>query len=408
MHKSVAENIFLGLEPLKKGLISKSYMIKESSELMKSFSMDIDPETIVSELSTGMQQTVEIMRAINRKAKIVIMDEPTGGLSAQEVKKLFEIIKTLKEKNISIIYISHRMEEIFKISERITILRDGENTGTFDTESITKEKVIELMAGKKISSIQKNNLIIGETILKLKDLSTIKLKKINFELRKGEILGIAGLLGSGRTEIFECIYGINKNYKGKIYINSEEYINPSINNSIMRGIGFVTEDRKRTGLSLKSSISKNITLPMSKEIFEKGIKKTKKIKTISSEYSQKVGLNTQNMSFISGNLSGGNQQKVLIARWLAKKSKILLLDEPTVGVDVNAKQEIHQLIRKYCSENNSAIVSSSDFPELLDLCNRIIIISDGKIVKELENKNIDEKILLKYATSAGGEKYEKT
>lgn len=406
MHKSIAENIFLGLEPMKNKIISKTAMINKSSELMKSFNMNIAPETLVSELSTGMQQTVEIIRAINRKAKIVIMDEPTGGLSAQEVKTLFEVIKTLKEKNISVIYISHRMEEIFEISERITILRDGENSGTYVTQSVTKEKVIEMMAGKKISSSERKEIIPGDKVLEVKDLSTSKIKNINFELRKGEILGIAGLLGSGRTEIFECIYGINRNYKGKVFINSEECTNPSINNAIKHGIGFVTEDRKRTGLSLKSSVAKNITLPMKNEIFKRGIINTKNMKKISSEYSEKVGLNTKDMSFISGNLSGGNQQKVLIARWMAKKSGILLLDEPTVGVDVNAKQEIHNLIRNYCSENNAAVVASSDFPELLDVCSRIIVISEGKIVKEFENKNIDEKILLEYATSAGGKIYE--
>ena len=296
------------------------------------------------------------------------------------------------------------MEEIFEISDRITVLRDGKNAGTFGTADVTKEKIIELMAGKKISAQKQNKSSIGEEVLQVKELCSNKIHNINLTLRKGEILGIAGLLGSGRTEIFECIYGINRDYKGRIFINSKDCTHYSISDAISCGVGLVTEDRKRTGLSLKSSVAKNITLPMEKRIFRRGIINTKKVQTISSEYSEKVGLNTSDMSFTSGNLSGGNQQKVVIARWLANGSKILLLDEPTVGVDVNAKQEIHQLIRQYCNGENSVIVASSDFPELLEICDRIVVIAQGKVVKELENKDIDEKILLGYATSAGGEK----
>lgn len=400
-HKSIAENIFLGMEP---AFVSKKEMCAQSMEMMKRFSMQISPDTPAAQLSAGMQQTVEIMRAMNRNAQILIMDEPTGGLSAQEVKKLFEIIRTLKEQKASVIYISHRMEEIFEISDRITVLRDGKNTGTFDTADITKEKIIELMAGKKISSQNQNKNCPGEEILQVKELCTNKIHNINLTLRKGEILGIAGLLGSGRTEIFECIYGINRDYRGKILINSKDCTHHSITDAISCGIGLVTEDRKRTGLSLKSSVAKNITLPMEKEIFRYAVLNSKKAHAISLEHSAKVGLNTSDMSFISGNLSGGNQQKVVIARWLAKGSKVLLLDEPTVGVDVNAKQEIHQLIRQYCNGENAVIVASSDFPELLEICDRIVVIARGQVVKELENKGIDEKILLGYATSAGGEK----
>ena len=206
-HKSIAENIFLGMEP---AFVSKKEMCAQSMEMMKRFSMQISPDTPTAQLSAGMQQTVEIMRAINRKAQILIMDEPTGGLSAQEVKRLFEVIRTLKGQKASVIYISHRMEEIFEISDRITVLRDGKNAGTFGTADVTKEKIIELMAGKKISAQKQNKSSIGEEVLQVKELCSNKIHNINLTLRKGEILGIAGLLGSGRTEIFECIYGINR------------------------------------------------------------------------------------------------------------------------------------------------------------------------------------------------------
>jgi ribose transport system ATP-binding protein len=400
-HLSVAENLFMGkgkpINTFRK--IKWSELYKNAIKLLKQFEIDIDPREIVKNLSVAKQRLVEIAKALVADAQILIMDEPTACLTKNEVAILFNVIRVLKNKGISIIYISHYLEEVFEVCDNVTVLRDGKKVGDFLVKDVSMNELVTLMIGKDIIENRKDNKkekkIEDKEVLYLKDLKGKSMNyPVDFSLYKGEILGLAGLLGSGRSEILNTIFGADLDISGDIIVNGER---KKINNSkdaIKAGIGMLTEDRKGTGLALELNIKENISLASldlisSNCIIDHKYEK-KKVNQLITHLNIKPPVFDKRVQF----LSGGNQQKVVFAKWLCRNCQILLLDEPNKGIDIGAKQEVFNLIRSFVQEGNSVIVVSSELSELVELCNRVLILKEGKIVKEIKGENISQKTIL--------------
>lgn len=399
---SVAENIFLGREDTKKGLrfVNFAEMNKKARNLMDSLGLRIEPTDIVGSLSVAQQQMIEIVKALSVGAKILVMDEPTASLSKKEVEMLFETIEELKRKGISIIYISHRMEELFRITDRITVMRDGQYIGTKITKETTRDELITMMVGRELKDLYvKSDHEIGEVVLEVKDLNKKGvLNNINFSLRKGEILGIAGLVGAGRTELARVIFGIDKYDSGVIQIEGKEVKINSPLDAMNNGIGLVPEDRKKQGLVLIRSIGYNVTLPVLSR-FIKGARVNKEIEEeIVQNFISKLSIKTPSMNQAAKNLSGGNQQKVVIAKWLATNPKVLILDEPTRGVDVGAKAEIYGIISMLAKQGVGIIMISSELPEIINMSDRVLVMHQGSIAGELKRDELNQERIMHYAT----------
>jgi inositol transport system ATP-binding protein len=399
---SIAENIFLGREPrLFKvgGIVNKKQMNKNTVEFFKTLGLDFNPKRIMMDLSVAETQMVEIAKAISYNSDIIIMDEPTSAITDKEIEKLFNMIALLKSKGVSIIYISHKLEEIFKIADRITVLRDGTYVGTKSIDEVDKNILISMMVGREINNIfPKEAVHAGDVVLSVKGLTKKGMfENISFELKAGEILGIAGLMGAGRTELVETIFGIRKLDKGEIYINGEKTKIKSPRDAIRQGLAIVSEDRKRAGLNLKASVKENITLVRLKEFSRLGIiKKHKEIRSV-DESIRKISIKTPSRNQIVTFLSGGNQQKVIIAKWLLVSPEIFILDEPTRGIDVGAKSEIHALITALAKEGKAVIMISSELPEVMGMSDRVIILHEGKITGELKRHEFDQKKIMNFA-----------
>ncbi len=396
---TIAENIFIGREPsyLKRfGLLDAKEMHKNTEKLLKSLNLNFDPRKKMKELSVGQMQMVEVAKAISYDANIIIMDEPTSAITEREVEHLFSIIALLKEKNVGIIYISHKMEEVGKIADRISVLRDGELISTRKANEVTIEEIIKMMVGREIKTVfPKEDTEKGDIILEVKDLTKKGLfQNVSFSLRKGEVLGIAGLMGSGRTELVETIFGIRKADSGSIHIKNRKIGIDSPLHAIKAGMAIVSEDRKNVGLNLKGSVKENITLVKLKEYCNFGVIKKKEEIRVVKKSIDKFNIKTPSVNQKALFLSGGNQQKVVVAKWLLSDPEICILDEPTRGIDVGAKVEIHKLISNLAKEGRAVIMVSSELPEIIGMSDRVLVMHEGKLMGHLmRNELSQEKIM---------------
>ncbi len=411
-HLSIAENMFLGREPKKGpgfvGILNWKKLYADAREQLSHLHMDYDPKLLVKDLSIGRQQIVEIAKALSLDSRILILDEPTSALTKQEVETLFEIIRLLKQKKVTMIYISHKLEEVFEICDRITVLRDGKTVGTYPKEELNSDKVVALMVGREIKDIYpKETVPISDVVLEVRNMSVEHpflpgekvVKGASFTLRRGEILGFAGLMGSGRSELVTAIFGAFPNdTKGEVSLEGTNVKIRSPKEAVKYGIGLVTEDRKRFGLVLSHSVGDNMVLASLDRITSLFMINKGKRKDVINTYIQSLRIKTKDEQSIVTNLSGGNQQKVVFSKWLATKPKILFLDEPTRGVDVGARVEIYQIIMELVKQGISLVIISSDLPEVLGLCDRILVMREGEIVGEFGRSVATQEKLMEAAT----------
>ena len=407
-HLSVAENLFLGQEITDKmGLLDYSTMYKKTSALLGKLQLKINPATPVNQLRVGQQQLVEIARALLLESKVLIMDEPTSAISDHEVELLFKIINDLKKKGVAIVYISHKLNELFEIADRFEVLRDGENAGSGNMRNTNHDKLIQMMVGRDITdNFKKKKTSDKKEILKVENLNFINpenkkdflVQDVSFNLKKGEILGICGLMGAGRTEVLEAIFGLFPKYvSGEIYIEGEKQKIKNVGAAISAGIALVPEDRKRQGLILNMDVAKNTSLAKLSDVSDLGFISKKKEEKLSNEFRNKLKTQVPSEKIEVEKLSGGNQQKVVIAKWLATNPKILLLDEPTRGIDVGAKTEIYNLINRLASQGMGIIMVSSELPEILALSDNIIVLSESKLTGKFTREEATEEKIMKAA-----------
>ena len=402
-HLTVAQNIFIGHEPLNSiGLIDDNLMIKRAKSIFKGMNVDINPSDKIGSLTVGKQQLVEIAKALIHNSKILILDEPTAALTEAETKELFRIIKDLQLTGVSIVYISHRLEELFIISDRITVIRDGEYIDTKLTKETNKDEIVNLMVGRVIYETPKTESKVpqdAKEILRVENLTVQGIiKDISFSLKEGEILGFAGLMGAGRTEIARAIFGADKFDSGKIFVNGKQVYIKSPVDAIKNGIGYLSEDRKRYGLALGLSVSDNMMMGNYNKFSHFLMVQKKDINKTAKEEVKSLNIKTPSINQLVKNLSGGNQQKVVIANWLIKECKILIFDEPTRGIDVGARSEIYSLMERLVSMGKSIIMISSDLVEVLRMSDRILIMSEGKKTGELDIKGATQDDIMRYAT----------
>jgi len=404
LHKTVMENIWLGREPKNKfGLIDHKKMYDMTLDLFKRINIDIDPKAMLLNLTVAKIQMIEIVKAISYNAKLIIMDEPTSSLTDKEVEQLFIITKELKSQGISIIYISHKLEEIFELCDSVTIFRDGQYVDTRPISEIDTETMISMMVGRKVNNLFPKDDFeteIGKVRLNVKEISDgVNFKNISFDLKEGEILGFAGLIGAGRTEVMESLFGVNPITEGEIIIDNQKTAIRHTDDAIDNGIAFLTEDRRKTGIFPMLSVGYNLVSASIDSYKSKfGLLNTKAIKEDAEAYIDTFGIKTPSQETNIENLSGGNQQKVLIAKWLLTKPDILILDEPTRGIDVGAKTEIYRTMAKMAYTGKSIIMVSSELPEVLGMSDRIVVMHEGRITGILENKGLDQQIIMEYAT----------
>ncbi|MEA1787075.1 sugar ABC transporter ATP-binding protein [Arenibacter sp. GZD96] len=406
---SIAQNIFLGREIYNAfGILDSNAMNEKTRELLTRLNCDLKPKTLVSKLRVGEQQLVEIAKALLEEARVVIMDEPTSAISDTEVASLFKIIQNLKEQQVTILYISHKLDELFIIADRFIGLRDGKMVGVIENASeAKKEDLIRLMVGRDIKNIyQKEEVAIGDEVLRVENLSLPRLhdksnyifKEINFSVKKGEVLGIFGLMGAGRTELLETIFGLHaKTMNGKVYVENSVILLRHVRDAINCRMGLVPEDRKADGLVLQMELYKNISMASIWNVVKNGLVSTDSEAKLSKKYIEALKIKTPSEKEFSKNLSGGNQQKVVLAKWLATNPKVLFLDEPTRGIDVNAKNEIYHLIHTLAKAGLGIVVVSSELPEIMAISDRILVLSDSKISGEFSQQNANEEAIMQAA-----------
>jgi ribose transport system ATP-binding protein len=404
-HLSISENLFLGNELRNRwGLLDSSEMEKQTKDLLAKLKLDFSPKTLVQNLKVGEQQLLEIARALLKNSQVILMDEPTSALTDSEIDNLHVIIEELKAEGKTIVYISHKMDELFRIAQHYTVLRDGVTVDAGEMSQATEKDLIKKMVGRDVLIVKKEqNKDVSEVSLSLKNIflphPVLKnrnlLDNISFDLHKGEILGVFGLMGAGRTELLQTIFGLNaKNTKGQIEVFGKSVKLKSPKDAIASGIAYVTEDRKTEGLVLNMNISTNIGLTTLK-IGE--LLNFKKEKELAQKYISEFSIKTPSEKQQCQNLSGGNQQKVVLSKWMATQPEILMLDEPTRGIDIKAKSEIYELIKKLANDGKSILLISSEIPEVLALSDRILVLSEGKISAEFNAEDADENKLLKAA-----------
>ncbi len=399
---SAAENLFLG-NPIRKGIVvDKKAMEREAEKAFAQLNIKIDPKTLVGDLTVGYQQMIEIAKAILQDAKVLIMDEPSAPLTTAEVESMFKVCELLRQKGVSIIYISHRLEEIYRLSDRIVVLRDGEYIKTLITKDSHVDELIQLMVGRSLSETfppREEAYKKDEIILELQNVSGNGDKNINLQVRKGEILGLGGLVGAGRTELVQMIFGAAKKTEGKMIFKGEE-INPkSPREAIDLGIALVPEDRKRHGVLLGISIKNNINMPIYKKISRASVINNKKELEIAKKCEEELLIKTPTLHQIVKNLSGGNQQKVIIGKWLAANSELLIFDEPTRGIDVGAKAEIYKLMNEVIASGKTILLISSEMEELMGMSDRIIVLAEGRITGELGKDEFNQETIMKMASA---------
>lgn len=403
-HLTVAQNMYIGRENenLKKFFISDKDINEGAAKIFASMHLKLDPKTKVSDLTVAKQQMVEIAKALTFNSRILVMDEPTAALTASEIEELFNIIHDLQERGVGIVYISHRMEELFRISDRVTVMRDGEYVGTKITKETDLDEIIRMMVGRTIYEEPKTHSNVSEgapTVLKVTGLSSKDVKNVSFELRKGEILGFAGLMGAGRTETARLIFGADPMESGEIEVNGKRVQIKTPQDAVLNGIGYLSEDRKRYGLATGLSVSTNVTLACLENFISGGLIQHKKEDEVTKEYVDKLAIKTPSINQLVKFLSGGNQQKVVIAKWLAQNCDILIFDEPTRGIDVGAKSEIYKLMNELTSMGKSIVMISSEMSELLRMSDRIMVMCEGVVTGLVKIEDANQERIMKYATT---------
>ena len=399
---TVAQNIFIGRETIRGGLISDKAMEEEAQKLFDRLGVHIDPAVKLGSLTVGKQQMVEIAKAVSHDCKLLILDEPTAALTLPEVEALFDIMRDLKANGIGMIYISHRMDEINRISDRVTVMRDGEYIGTVNTADVTKDDIVKMMVGRVIMGVQKEASSIpadSPVLLEVKHMNAGReVKDVSFTLRKGEILGFAGLMGAGRTEVARALYGADARQSGEIFINGKKVKIKTPAQAVKHGICYLSEDRKRYGLMLDKSVTENSTLASVDKFITGGLINDRKMREAANDANGLLRTKTPSMEQLLKNLSGGNQQKVIIARWLIENSDIFIFDEPTRGIDVGAKSEIYTLMEDLASKGKSIIMISSELPEILRMSDRIVVMCEGRVTGELDIKDANQENIMQLAT----------
>jgi ribose transport system ATP-binding protein len=406
---SVAENLFLAREPLNRvGLLDRPRMEREAKAMLETIELDVDPSTRVSELSVGQQQMVEIAKALAHQSKVIIMDEPTASLSHHETRTLLQLIKRLRERDIAVVYISHRLEEIFELADHVTVLRDGRTVDTSPIAEVTRDSLVRMMVDRELSDLYPGSAsshATGVPVLEVRDLSLratkgaeARIRDIDFTLHRGEILGVAGLVGSGRTEIMEMIFGIRP-CTGSIAVDGKSVSIRNPHDAIEHGIGFVTEDRKAQGLVLGMNVRENFSLTHLKRYSPFQFLQRAKEDESCKQFVRSLGIKTPGTEQKVVNLSGGNQQKIVIAKWVARNPKVLIVDEPTRGIDIGAKAEVHALLARLASQGIGIIVISSDLLEVLAVSDRILIVREGRLNGEMTRAEATQERVMAAATA---------
>lgn len=401
---SIAENIFLGKELKKGGCLDRQRMIERANELMKQMGFEkTNSAQRVSTLSVAQQQMVEILKSLFNDSRILVLDEPTAVLTDRESERLFEMIRTLRERGVGIIYISHRLEEVLSLADRITVLRDGEYVGTLDNSqgTVTKEQLVSMMVGRTLSAYYpKRASMLGETVLKVCKLCKKGVyQDISFELHKGEILGITGLVGAGRTEVVKSLFGALSYDSGELFLDGESIEVRTPRQAMDRGIAFIPENRKEEGLVLDASIQDNMMMASESQVCTHGVMNRKKIHQFVRHSFESLDIRPAEPLKIARNFSGGNQQKAIIAKWIAINPKILILDEPTRGIDINAKAEIYKLMNRLVEEGMSIVMVSSEMPEIIGMCDRVLVMAEGRITGEFERKDFSQERIMAAASN---------
>ena len=397
----VAENIWLGREPRGRlGLLSPSAMFRKTRELFDEWKIDIDPRARMKDLTVSKQQMVEIAKAISYDAKIIIMDEPTSAIPEREVAHLHGMIKRLTDFGVAIIYITHKMDEVFRISDDITVFRDGKHVGSYPAKELDRDKLIKLMVGRELTDLfPKEEAEIGDVVLSVQGLNRgTVVKDVSFELRRGEILGLAGLMGAGRTEVLETIFGIEKADSGEVVLNGKTLRIKQPSDAIRAGMALLTEDRKLNGIMGVLSVRDNITAAALPRYSPHGFLHVGEMRKDSEDQREKLRIKTPSLGQLIKNLSGGNQQKALISRWLLTVPDVLMIDEPTRGIDVGAKSEIHRLMSMLAQEGKAIIMVSSELPEVLGMSDRILVMHEGRISGELSREEANQESVMHLAT----------
>ena len=397
---SVAENIFLG-RAIRKGIvIDRKAMAKEAAEIFRQLDIDIDPNELVANLTVGYQQLVEIAKAVSQKARILIMDEPSAPLTQAEAESLYALVEKLKASGVTIVYISHRMKEVFRLSDRITVMRDGQVIETLNTADTNLDELVKLMVGRELTETYpiRKDCVSDEVLLEVENLSGNGVHDINLQIRKGEVLGLAGLIGAGRTELAELLFGVKPKSDGRVVLNGNE-IHPRLpKEAIDCGIALVPEDRKRQGVLLDVDIKGNISMPILERISRFFTVNKKEEKRIADYYRESIRIKTPTLEQKVKNLSGGNQQKVIIAKWLASEPTLVIFDEPTRGIDVGAKSEIYALVNSLVESGKAVLMISSEMEEVMGMSDRILVLRDGRIVGELERKEFNQETIMGLAS----------
>lgn len=401
-HLTVAQNIFIGREPKKGIFIDDRKMVEDAQKLFDRIGVHIDPTAKLGSLTVGKQQMVEIAKAVSHESKIFVLDEPTAALTETEVEELFAIMNDLRKKGIGMIYISHRMNEITRISDRVTVMRDGTYVGTVNTAETTKDDIVKMMVGRVVFGDKKEKSNCppdAPTVLEVKNLCRGKaVQDVSFSLKKGEILGFSGLMGAGRTEVARAIYGADPIDSGEIYIHGKKVVLNTPEKAVKAGICYLSEDRKRFGLMTDKSVSENTVLSSLDKFIKCGFIQDKTADSTAQKYNETLRTKTPSVKQKLKNLSGGNQQKVIIARWLLRDSDIFIFDEPTRGIDVGAKGEIYTLIEQLAAQGKSIIVISSELAEVQRVSDRVLVMCEGRKTAELDIKDATQEEIMKYAT----------
>ena len=399
---TVYENIFVGRELRKNGLVDKKAEIEQAQKLIEECGLHVSPKETLRNLTVAQCQLIEIIKAISVNAKVIIMDEPTAAITDREVELLFGHIRRLKEKGVAIIYISHRMAEIFSICDRGSVYRDGQYIGTGTTTELDEGQLIKMMVGREITDVYpKLEADIGEVVFEAKNIvrADNKVKSVSLSVRRGEILGIGGLVGAGRSELVEGIFGMHALSQGEIFVHGKRVKISSPEDIIKQGVALITEDRKVTGLNLSGTVNDNIAMVAIKKLLTHGLYNKGKARRASEEYIEKLNIKTPSADQIVGNLSGGNQQKIVIAKWLLNDPDIIILDEPTRGIDVGAKRDIYLLLGNLVRQGKAVIMISSEIPELMGICDRIMVMCEGNYSGEVSREEFSQERIMTLASA---------
>jgi ribose transport system ATP-binding protein len=397
-HLTVEDNIWLARQPKKGPFIDDRLMYDKTKEILNELGLTFSPKALVRNLSVAEQQMVEIAKAISYNSKILVLDEPTAALTEAEIDRLFTIIKKLREKGVGMFYISHRLEELARITDRVSVLRDGQQVGTRDYKDVTIDELVKMMVGRALNDkFPVYQRKIGNVIFEARNIRNRKVNVNHIEVRAGEIVGLAGLMGAGRTELARAIFGADRTMSKEVFLNGSQIQINDINAAIKNGIGYITEDRKRDGLALNMTVERNINLAHIPQLLKAGFVDENEAKKNAQQYISSLNIKTPSMNQKVGYLSGGNQQKIVLAKWLCNNIKVLIFDEPTRGIDVGAKFEVYELMNQLSDNGVAIIMISSELPEILGMSDRILVMHKGQISGELSKDEANQETILRLA-----------